>query len=106
MVNCGYTVPMVISMLNNLAKIEQYRFYKGDFVASDMLIDLKIIMSSCKLTAKQKIVIEKHLIEGYTQEEVASMLGVTQQMIEKQCRAIKKKIGKVLIAWRVNDNEE
>lgn len=100
-----YTVFMIISLLQNKSKVEQFRYYKGDFNACGLLIDLERIIQLCKLTNKQSFVVEKHFVEGYTQEEVATMLGVTQQMVEKHCRVVKSKIDKVLKEWEDEDKE-
>lgn len=92
----NYTVSFMVSLLQNREKVSESRFYKADLNASDFLIDLDNILKKAKLTDKQKFVLEYCYIYGYTQYEVALIMGVTQQMIEKHTRAIKKKIRKIL----------
>lgn len=91
-----YTVPYIVSLIQNRDKVSEQRFYKADLSASDLLMDLEIILNKAKLTDKQRYILENCWVEGYTQDEVALELGVTQQMVEKHCRAIEKKIRKIL----------
>lgn len=92
-----YTVPFIISLIQNKYKIGESRFYKADLSACDMLMDLESIIDKSNLTDKQSYIVENYWIAGFTQEEVARKLGITQQMVEKHSRAIKKKIKKVLL---------
>ena len=91
-----YTVPFIISLIQNKYKIGESRFFKSDLAASDMLMDLECILEESKLTDKQDYILNNYWIAGFTQEEVAKQLGITQQMIEKHSRAIKKKIKRTL----------
>lgn len=95
----NYTVENIVALLKNRYRVGEFRFYKGDIDASNTLIDLERLLASIKLTDKQAIVVKKYWEEGYTQEEVARMLGVTQQMVEKHCRFVKVKIEKALKVW-------
>lgn len=89
-------MPYIVSLIKNRDKVSEARFYKADLAASDLLMDLDLIIERIHLTDKQRFIMRRYWIEGYTQEEVAKELHVTQQMIEKQCRYIRKKIRKVL----------
>lgn len=93
----NYTVPFIVSLIQSREKIAEARYYKEDLTASDLLMDLELIIQQARLTDKQAYILKKYWIEGYTQEEVAKTLGITQQMTEKHCKAVKKKIKKVLI---------
>ena len=92
----NYTVPFIISLIQNKMKIGESRFYKADLSASDMLLDLDSIIYKANLTDKQRYILDNYWIAGYTQDEVAKQLGITQQMVEKHSRAIKKKVQKIL----------
>lgn len=92
-----YTVPFIVSLIQNKDKIGESRFYKADLSACDILIDLDTILEKANLTAKQQYILENCWIKGYTQDEVAKKLGITQQMCVKHCNAIKKKIERVLM---------
>ena len=93
----NYTVPFIISLIQNKLKIGESRFFKADLSASDMLLDLDYILEKSNLTDKQKYILDNYWIAGYTQDEVAKQLGITQQMVEKHSRAIKKKVQKILL---------
>lgn len=92
----NYSVPFIVTLIQNRDKISEQRFYKADLTACDMLMDMEVIIERASLTAKQRYILENCWVNGYTQEEVAKTLGITQQMCEKHSRAIKKKIKKVL----------
>lgn len=92
----NYTVPFIVSTIQSMDKVSESRFYKADLTACDILLDLEIILEKARLTDKQQYILDQCWIKGYTQDEVAQKLGVTQQMVEKHCRAIKKKVRKIL----------
>lgn len=94
-----YTTPFIVALIQGRERIKEQRFYKSDLSASDMLLDLELIVELANLTEKQSYILEKYWVEGYTQSQVAEGLGITQQMVEKQTRAIKKKITRVLEEW-------
>jgi DNA-directed RNA polymerase specialized sigma subunit len=102
----NYTVPFIVSLIQNKHKIGESRYFKADLSASDMLMDLDEIVAKAKLTDKQMYIMENYWIAGYTQAEVAFKLGITQQMIEKHSKAIKKKVKKILLEQGelTNDN--
>lgn len=100
-----YTVDFIVAIVQNWDKLSATANYKSEFLASDMLLDLEIILKKAKLTDKQQLILDKHWREGYTQEEVAITLGITQQMVEKHCRAIKKKIEKILNSMEEYEND-
>ena len=81
-------------MIQNKYKIGESRFFKADLSACDTLMDLENIITRANLTDKQKYIMENYWIAGFTQDEVAKRLGITQQMVEKHSRAIKKKVKK------------
>lgn len=102
----NYSVPFMISIIQNRYKIGESRFFKADLSASDMLIDLDSVIDKANLTDKQKYIMEHYWIRGFTQEEVAKTMGITQQMCEKHSRAIKKKIKKILQDMGEIDNDK
>ena len=51
-----YTVPYVVSLIRNKYKISESRFYKADLSASDLLMDLEIILERIHLTDKQEFI--------------------------------------------------
>ncbi|MFT8313279.1 MAG: hypothetical protein ABF633_03375 [Clostridium sp.] len=93
----NYTVEHIISLLQNKHKLGESRYYKADLEASNLLMDLDLIIEQSQLTKKQQFIVDHYWIAGYTQEEVASKLDITQQMVVKHCNAVKKKIERVLI---------
>lgn len=94
-----YTVPFIVAAIQSMDKLKVQRFYKNDMAISDILLDVELLLEQAALTNKQKYILEKYWIGGYTQEQVANMLNITQQMVEKHTKAIKKKFKKVLETW-------
>lgn len=92
----NYTVPMIIGLVQYRSKVAEQTYYTADLVASEMIMDLDVVLHRANLTAKQQFILDNYWGLGYTQEEVARMMSITQQMVEKHCRAIKKKIKAVL----------
>ncbi|OAA90881.1 hypothetical protein [Clostridium ljungdahlii] len=62
----NYTVPFVVKMIQEIYKLDEQRFYKADLSASDLLMDLNLILSKINLTNKQAFILEKYWQEGYT----------------------------------------
>lgn len=94
-----YTVPFIVATVQSIDKLKVQRFYKNDMAISDILLDVELLLEQAALTNKQKYILEKYWVAGYTQEQVADMLNISQQMVEKHTKAIKKKFEKVLESW-------
>lgn len=94
-----YTVPFIVAVVQSIDKLKNQRFYKNDMAISDILLDVELLLEQAVLTNKQRYILEKYWVEGFTQEQVANMLNITQQMVEKHTKAIKKKFEKVLESW-------
>jgi len=59
-------------------------------------MDLEIILSKAHLTEKQKYIMQKYWVEGYTQVELAKELHIKQPVISKHLIYIRKKLQKAL----------
>lgn len=94
-----YTVPFIVSVVQSMDKLRTQRFYKNDMAISDILLDVELLLEQAVLTDKQQYILEKYWVGGHTQEQVANMLNITQQMVEKHTKAIKRKFEKVLESW-------
>lgn len=88
-----------MSILQNYYKLKEARFYKGDLSASAILVDVDSLIARSNLNEKQAYVVQYYWKEGYTQEEVATHLGVSQQMVDKYCKRVKSKIEGELKKW-------
>lgn len=95
----NYTVNGVIELIKNYYNLKEVRLYRGDSFASDLVLDIDLILDKCNLSERQFVVVDKCWKEGWKQEEVADLLGVSQQMVDKHTRSVKKKIEKILIEW-------
>jgi len=62
-------------------------------------LDFKVILDN--MTAKQKVVLEKRL-EGYTQEEIAKIMGISRKNLVKHLGLINKKINGVYLQYERN----
>lgn len=95
----NYSVNGIIELIKNYYNLKEVRLYKGDSFASDLIMDIDLLLDNCNLSDRQFVVVEKCWKEGWKQDEVANLLGVSQQMVDKHTRSVKKKIEKILREW-------
>lgn len=71
----------IYALLNNIHRIRAMRFERADFDACNMLIDFRRALWESGLTERQRQVLFFVFEMDMTQQEVADMLGITQQAI-------------------------
>lgn len=76
---------------------------KSYYEAVIMLVDFERAIEKASLTPRQEQVLKLHLIQGYTQEEVAKMLDVSQQRVTVISMSATEKIAKVYYEWALKD---
>lgn len=79
-----YVLKRLIATINIIINLAE----SGDQVAMSILIDLKTVLGEYQreespLTDRQIFALRMSLIEGYSQAEVAAVLGVTQKWVSK-----------------------
>ena len=68
-------------------------FY-GDIAA--VILRLDLVQAFKHLTPRQKCVIWWYFMEGYTQQEIANFLGVSQRMVSDYIDTVCKRIAAIL----------
>jgi RNA polymerase sigma factor (sigma-70 family) len=82
----------VRALLDNIHHVREQRFQRGDYDAAILLLDLNDSFNSAKLTARQRQVLSLSFELDLKQEEVASLLGISQQGVSDHVNAGIKKI--------------
>ena len=86
------TAKGVHALLSHIHRVREGRFIRGDYDASILLIDFEQSLEEAKLTARQKQIIELVFELDLRQEDVANVLGITQQAISDHVRTLVRKI--------------
>ena len=95
----NYTFDSVIGILTRYYNMQEDACYSGVMTQHDYKMDVDSIMEKANLTDKQQSILKMHHIIGYTQEEIAQQLGISQQGVFNSLRGVKRRIEKVLKGW-------
>lgn len=72
---------------------------KGDYGLIDLIIDMRSALELACLTPKQRKAVQLIYMQGYTQQEVADMQGITQPAVAKQLATATQKIADIFKDW-------
>ena len=97
--NFEYTFLAVVGLLSKYDDMTQDAQYSGCISHHVYKMDVDTIIDKANITDKQRNIVVMHYIEGYTQEEIAKTLGITQQGVFNSLTGVKKRIEKVLKGW-------
>jgi DNA-directed RNA polymerase specialized sigma24 family protein len=89
-------------LLRHLSYMKERRF-KGDYAASDILIDLETAISQADLTDRQRQVLRLVYFEDMKQRDVAISLGITAPTVNLYKRLLAQKIAAVFERWAWSD---
>lgn len=89
-----HTAEGVSTFLEQKPYLESLLYYAGDFDALIMLIDFETALENANLTETERIVIDHVFIQDMKRVDVAKMMDVTKQTIQKQLERGLKKIAK------------
>jgi DNA-directed RNA polymerase specialized sigma24 family protein len=79
------------TFLENLYKIQEFRYYGGDFDSSVWLLDFDKALEESGLSKREREVIHYLYFIGYSQIELAKKLGCKKNTVNTlKSRAIKK----------------
>lgn len=89
-------------LLRDRHRISSARF-RGDYAASDILLDLNSAIYNAGLTERQTEAVA--LISGFdlTQEEAARVMGMTQQAVAKTYDAAAEKLAAAYRKWEYGE---
>lgn len=93
------TAEGVEELLSNWDKTILMPYDRGDYGVVDLIVDTEIAISEANLTDKQWVAIALVLMQGFTQEEVATMVGVTQGAIAQRIKTGTQRIADVFAKW-------
>lgn len=89
----------VEEFLTHWEKIKTMQLDCGDYGAVDVMVDMERAIDLAGLTLKQAQVIYYVCLKGYTQKEVADLLGITQPAISQMLECATAKIADVFKRW-------
>jgi RNA polymerase sigma factor (sigma-70 family) len=85
-------------LLSDYHALDSRRF-KGDYAASDLLIDLHTAIERAGLTDRQREVLDYIYFRQYNQTETARELGIKQTHVSRHLAVAESKIARVFEAW-------
>jgi RNA polymerase sigma factor (sigma-70 family) len=85
-------------LLSDYHALDSRRF-KGDYAASDLLIDLHTAIERAGLTERQREVLEYYHFRQFNQTEIAEALGIKQTHVSRHLAVAESKIARVFEAW-------
>ncbi|URZ16881.1 hypothetical protein [Clostridium felsineum] len=92
----GYRAKEILDILKRKDELVTYYERWGDTNMFDLVLDMENIISACNFTDTELFILEKLFVQGYTRKQVASMLKVTRQAIERKVFNIEAEIERVL----------
>ena len=93
------TAEGVEALLDHWDKFTLMPYDRGDYGVVDLIVDTEHAIREANLTAKQRTVVELHLMQGYTQVEVGRHLGVGQDAVSKLVKRGTQRIADVFTKW-------
>ena len=93
----GYYGRKIVQLIDDFYPLIE-RSYNGKYNVVDDILDLSTAIQKADLTDRQAQVI-RLMADGYTQEESAEIIGISQQMVGKHINAAVRKIAKVYEQW-------
>ncbi|HDR5278096.1 TPA: sigma-70 family RNA polymerase sigma factor [Bacillus thuringiensis] len=89
-------------LLRHLPYMLERRF-KGDYAASDVLMDMETAVANADLTDRQRQVLRLVYFEDMKQRDVAISLGITAPTVNLYKRLLAQKIATVFERWAWED---
>lgn len=93
----------VKKLLEEWDKLLVMPYDRGDYGIVDLIVDFRIAYSIAKTSPKQRQVMEL-LAQGYTEEEMAGIAGVTQSAVNQRISTGAENIAKVFRQWTAEGN--
>jgi RNA polymerase sigma factor (sigma-70 family) len=82
----------VRALLDNIHHVREQRFTRGDYDAANLLLDFERSKAGANLTLRQKEVMALSFEQDLKQEDVAQLLGISQQGVSDHINSAIKKI--------------
>ena len=92
------------STLSQIDTLFEMRYFRGSYNTSIELLDLAKAIETADLAELQRDSIRLVYIDGYTQGETASKLGITQPVVSRALNDGIRKIEEVYDEWALLDD--
>lgn len=90
-------------LLRDIHRLRSARFERGDYAASDILIDLDSAIVAANLTVRQRLAIYYTYEADLKHEDVAPMLDVSRRAVGFHVTAGLTKIAAIFSAWEYGE---
>jgi DNA-directed RNA polymerase specialized sigma subunit len=98
---CNYEDIRCLKYLYSIYSSLENKGQAGDQIYLDVFIDLQLALENTKLTERQRVVVEKCLIDNIPQEHLADFLGLHKSRITHLVTASLKKLSKTLTGGKM-----
>lgn len=96
----------VTNICDAIANADTYLYTAGTtgiYEAVDLVIDAELALEQADLNKQEKCVVHCRMKNGFTQEDTALILKISQPRVHQIESEIKKKIKAVLLKWERED---
>jgi len=90
-------------LLKDLHRLRSRRFEKGDYHASDILIDLATAIKAAKLTARQTEALSLYYVDDLTMEDVGARMGIGKQRVSRLVITGLNRVAAVYARWNYGE---
>jgi predicted XRE-type DNA-binding protein len=90
-------------LMTDLHRLRSARFERGDYAASDILLDLDNAIIAANLTVRQRQAVYYLYEEDYGQGEVAEILGIDQSNVSRAADRALEWIATVFRGWKYGE---
>lgn len=90
-------------LMADLHRLRSARFERGDYAASDILIDLDSAIIAANLTVRQRQAVYYVFEEDMRQADAGAEMGVTQQAVDQLLRYAVESIATVFRGWKYGE---
>lgn len=102
-VSAAYSVTNICDAIANADTYLYTAGVTGIYEAVDLVVDAELALVKANLNKQEKAVVDYRMKKGYTQEDTASVMQISQPRIHQIESSIKKKIGAVIRGWEQED---
>nr|WP_269091479.1 sigma factor-like helix-turn-helix DNA-binding protein [Brevibacillus brevis] len=92
-------------LLADAHRLASRRYHSGDYVASDILIDLAVAIKSAKLTARQAEALCLYYVDDLTMEDVGVRMGIGKQRVSRLVITGLNRVAAVYARWNYGEVE-
>lgn len=90
-------------LLADAHRLMSRRYHSGDYVASDILIDLATAIKAAKLTARQTEAFRLYYVDDLSMEDVGVRMGIGKQRVSRLVITGLNRVAAVYARWNYGE---